>query len=163
MSVAEDAHQTFIKSLELKISGAVDPNEAWKEEKKEHNTTKNCGWEDENAQEQVQQQQQRRRRQRQPQRQQEVEQGGDEDEAGPSLEDVKRALRQKFRDTGVVDDVTVRGQSFRFVFCTAVSSVSLIFDQRQVLYDALPCRARLRTTAVVALHQDMHATRYTST
>lgn len=27
---------------------------------------------------------------------------------GPSLQDVKRALRENFRATGVIDDVTVR-------------------------------------------------------
>lgn len=30
------------------------------------------------------------------------------DELRPSLHDVKRALRRNFRDTGVIDDVTVR-------------------------------------------------------
>ena len=99
MSVLGEAHQSVLDSLDFTRSRAVDPIEVWskeEEKKEEHRTTKNCG-ENENGKQQ----------QRQRQRQQ-VEQGGEEEERGPSLEDIKRALRQNFRDTGVVDDVTVR-------------------------------------------------------
>lgn len=111
MSVVGEAHQTFIESLELTRSRAVDPRGARameeEKEKEEHRTTKNC-WVDEKGQQQQQHQR----------RQQVVNENGEEEERGPSLEDVKRALRQNFHDTGVVDDVTVRTAFCFIAFCT---------------------------------------------
>lgn len=44
----------------------------------------------------------------QHQHQQQQQRTQPQDEDAPSVNDVKRALRQNFRDTGVIDDVTVR-------------------------------------------------------
>lgn len=137
MSVLGEAHQTVIDSLDFTRSRAEDPSEVWskdKEKKEEHRTTKNCG-ENENGK-----QQQRQRQQ--------VEQGGEEEERGPSLEDIKRALRQNFRDTGVVDDVTVR---------TAL----LLYIKRLYCCTAESC-PEAGPTCCSPQQYNMHATRNTS-
>ena len=101
----------------------MDPSEAWakdeKRETEEHRKTKNC-WEDEKG---------KLPRPQQRQQRQQVEQCGEEEESGPSLQDVKRALCQNFRDTGVVDDVTVRTALLLLYILHGVTSVG-----RELLY-----------------------------